>query len=482
MPKASPKEKRYDAIGIGAGPNGLSAAIRLAQESRSVLVIERSKEPGGGTRTAELTLPGFWHDVCSAAHPMGVASPYLKTLGLEDFGLEWIQPDLPVAQTLDPRVSGGVEGVALHRDVAETAAQFSSSDGARYRGVFQGITKDAEKLYSDLLGPARLPKHPIAAAKFGLQAILPATLYWETVFRSEASRALFAGNAAHSIVSLNKPFTSAIGLMLQGAAHAVGWPIAKGGSQGIWKAMVTFLESLGGEVCTDFEVHSLEQLPEADHYFFDTSPSAMVSIAGEELPHSYQQRLSRYRHGPGVFKLDLALSDPIPWTSEVCRRAGTVHVSGSAEETAISEASIERDQVAKSPFLLVSQPATFDSSRAPQGKHIAWAYCHTPPAWQGDESERILQQIERFAPGFRDTILASHSMSCSDFERYNPNYIGGDIACGASDFTQLLTRPVAKWTPYKTPNPKILLCSAATPPGAGVHGMAGYHAAEAALS
>jgi len=480
MPNSTPKQDRYDAIVIGSGPNGLSAAIRLAQEGKSVLVVERADEPGGGTRTSELTLPGFHHDVCSTAHPMGLASPYLGTLPLEKFGLEWIQPELPMAQTLDPAHGHG-DAVALFRSVEETAEQFSSQDAAKYRSIFGPIVRDLPKLFGDLLGPAALPRHPIAVTRFGLQALTPASFYSGLMFDEEPAKTLFLGNAAHSIVPLTKPFTSAIGLMLQSAAHGVGWPVAKGGSKSIWKAMVACLENLGGEVCTGIDVGQIEELPKADSILFDTSPSAMVKMTGDRLPAGYKRRLLDYHHGPGVFKLDLALSEPIPWISDICRRAGTIHLSGGADETVASEAALYSNHPVDKPFQLVAQPATFDPSRAPKGKHIAWTYCHVPPGWDGDATEPILNQIERFAPGFRDTILATNAMSCADMERYNPNYIGGDIACGASDFTQLLTRPIAKLDPYSTPDPGIFLCSAATPPGAGVHGMCGYHAAQSVL-
>ncbi len=473
-------QRDYDAVVIGSGPNGLAAAIRIAQAGKSVLVLERHHEPGGGTRTAELTLPGFRHDVCSTAHPMGLAAPFLKSLPLDRFGLEWSHPELPHAQTLDPKYFPAA-GVGLFRSVEETADQFCAADARAYRDIFTPLVRDAPKLFGDLLGPPGIPSHPIAAARFGLRAMTSAAGFWKRNFREDPARALFAGNAAHAIVDLAKPFTSAIGMMLQVAGHSVGWPNAKGGSEAIWKAMVAFLESLGGEIRCGVEVGSLEDLPPAGAYLFDTRPAAMVDITSDRLPPGYKRRLLSYRHGPGVFKLDLALCEPIPWTSEVCRRAGTVQVAGGADEIFQSERAVARGRVPEHPFLLVSQPTLSDPSRAPEGKHTAWIYGHVPNGWEGDASEGILTQVERFAPGFRDTILGSHAMGCADFERYNPNYPGGDIACGASDFTQLLTRPVARWNPYATPNPGIFLCSAATPPGAGVHGMCGYHAAGHAL-
>ncbi len=471
---------RYDAVVIGSGPNGLAAAIRIAQAGHSVVVVERHHQPGGGTRTAELTLPGFRHDVCSTAHPMGLAAPFLRSLPLDQFGLQWVQPDIPMAQTLDPRQHPEA-GVGLMRSVDETSAQFSAADARAYRSIFAPLVADAPKLFGDLLGPISIPRHPFAAARFGLRAMTPAKGFWSRAFDHEPARALFAGNAAHAIVDLAKPLTTAIGLMLQVAGHHVGWPKAKGGSEAIWQALVGYLESLGGELRCGVEVSALDELPEASSYLFDTRPAAMVAIAGEHLPPAYKRRLLAYRHGPGVFKLDLALSDPIPWISDACRRAGTVQVAGSAEEIFHSERAVAHGELPENPFLLVSQPTLCDPSRAPKGRHTAWIYGHVPNGWQGDASEAILTQVERFAPGFRDTILGSHAMGCADFERYNPNYPGGDIACGASDFQQLLARPIVRLNPYSTPNPRLFLCSAATPPGAGVHGMCGYHAAGHAL-
>jgi len=485
----SPKQSRYDAIVVGSGPNGLAAAIRIAQAGRSVLVLEKSDSPGGGTRTEELTEPGFFHDVCSAVHPMGLASPFLSSLNLERFGLEWIHPEIPLVQTL---ADGG--SVALHRSVEQTAEGLGDdADARRYRAIFGTTLRDSPKLFSDLLAPPiGIPRHPFAVARFGMKAMLPATLFCERAFQSEPARALLAGNAAHSIQPLNRPFTNAVGLMLQTAAHSHGWPIARGGSGAIWKAMVALLESLGGKVCTNQVVDNIQKddLPEASAYLFDTAPSAMVRITGDRLPPGYKRRLLGYRHGPGSFKIDLSLDGPIPWTSDECRRAGTLQIASSYNEIVRSESGLNRpstdrpNETPEKPFVLLSQPTVFDPSRAPKGKHIAWAYCHVPNGWDGNEAaatDAIIDQIERHAPGFRGLIRQVSTMSCSDLERYNPNYIGGDISCGANSLTQILARPLLSTNPYATPAEDIFLCSAATPPGAGVHGMCGYHAAGKAL-
>ncbi len=462
-----------EAIVIGSGPNGLAAAIRLAQAGQKVLVIEGHPLAGGGTRTTELTEPGFHHDVCSAIHPMGMASPFLKTLPLEKFGLEWIQPEIPLAHPFDDGSCA-----SLFRSLGTTAAQFDGSSEAAYRRVFEPLVPHADSLLDAFMGPPRFPGNPIAVAQFGMRALpaaLDAARLW---FDDERARAFLAGNAAHSVMPLDRPLaTNAIGLMLMMMGHAYGWPIAKGGSRSITAAMIAYLESLGGEIETGRPVTNLDELPPASSYIFDTSPSAMSAIAGSRLPDTYRKKLGRYRHGPGIFKIDYALSEPVPWLADDCRKAGTVHLGGTLDEIVVSEREAWEGIHSERPFVLAAQQSLFDPSRAPRGKETFWAYCHVPAGSTVDMTSAIGSQIERFAPGFQDCVIAKHTMSSDDFERYNPNFIGGDIVGGVADWRQLLTRPVVSARPHRTPASDIFICSAATPPGAGVHGMGGYRAA-----
>jgi phytoene dehydrogenase-like protein len=465
----------YDAIIVGSGPNGLAAAIRLAQQGWKTLVLEAAPTVGGGTRTKELTLPGFRHDVCSAVHPTGVASPFFKSLNLEEHGLSWIHPEVPLAHPL----LGGRAAV-LSRSVDETADSLGR-DAVAYRLLFDEIVENADKLYPDVFTPLQFPKHPLLMARFGFAAMQPASLLASVLFRTEEARALLAGNAAHSVLPLEQLFTSAVAVMLQMSAHAVGWPVAKGGSQAIADALVSKLQSLGGEVRCDTTVASLDGLPSSRAVLFDTSPRVMLGIAGESLPAGYRGRLSRFRHGPGVFKVDYALAGPVPWLNEACRKAGTVHVGGTLEEIRVSERDAYEGRHPEKPFVLVAQPSACDPSRAPAGKAVLWAYCHVPAHSTADMEPIITAQIERFAPGFRDLILAKHTLNCQQMEAYNANYIGGDIVGGIADWAQLLTRPVASLCPYATPNKGLFLCSASTPPAGGVHGMCGWNAANAVL-
>ncbi len=467
-------EGSYDAVIIGSGPNGLAAAIRLAQRGWRTLVVEGSDTIGGGTRTKELTLPGFNHDVCSAVHPMGIASPYFRTLDLESHGLKWLQPKVPLAHPLD-----GGRAAALFPSMEETCANLGA-DGGRYRLFFKQLSEHADQLFETLLKPLSLPAHPLLMMRFGMGAGLPATIF-SKYFRTEEARALFGGNAAHAVMALDLLLTSAIGLTLQVAAHGRGWPIPQGGSQSIAEALASKLRSLGGEIQTGRSIQSLGDLPKAKAYLFDISPANLAKICSEALPANYRKKLMRYRHGPGVFKMDYALSAPIPWSHEWCRQAGTVHVGGTFEEIAAGERLIWEGKHADKPFVLVSQPTLQDSSRAPEGKHVAWAYCHVPNGSNQDCRAIIENQIERFAPGFKDTILGAHAMASMAFEAYNPNYIGGDVVGGVTDWRQLFSRPVRLFQPYTTPNPLIYICSASSPPGGGVHGMCGYWAAEAVM-
>ncbi|WP_235934733.1 phytoene desaturase family protein [Candidatus Laterigemmans baculatus] len=475
IPGPPAPSRRYDAVVVGSGPNGLAAAVTLAQAGRSVMVIEASDAIGGGTRSAELTLPGFVHDICSAIHPLGVASPFFRSLPLEQHGLEWIQPEVPLAHPLPDG-----SAAAVYRSLEETAAGFGS-DGESYRRLLKPLLAAADGILSQVLTPVQLPRHPLALARFGLRGMQSAERLAKRWFAEPKVQGMFAGMAAHAVLPLDQRFTAAVGLMFSLTAHHGGWPLPRGGSGRISEALQSYLRQLGGEVVTGNRVASLAELPPNRAVLFDLSPRQLARIAGDALPASYRQKLERFRHGPGVFKIDWALEGPIPWTAEACRRAGTVHVGGEFDAVAQAEAAAWSDQPAERPFLLVAQQSVLDPSRAPAGKHTGWGYCHVPHGSRVDMTEAIEAQMERFAPGFRDRILARHVMAPADFENYNANYIGGDITGGVMDLRQILARPTFGPTPYATPNPRLFLCSASTPPGPGVHGMSGYHAAQAAL-
>lgn len=465
----------YDAIVVGSGPNGLSAAITLAEAGCSVLVVEAHETIGGGTRTQELTLPNFKHDVCSAIHPLAIASPFLKRLPLEDYGLEWVYPTASAAHPLD-----GGDAVMVYRDIEHTA-QSLGVDEAMYRRIIGSISRQHEAIISDFLAPLRIPKNPIQFSLFGLLALLPAKTFAEIFFRDERTRAMFAGMAAHSIQPLERPATAAFGLMLLMLSHAVGFPMAKGGSHEITLAMGKYFTSLGGTIATNCNVENIETLPSAKKILFDVTPRQLLAIAGEKLPSGYRHKLGKYRYGPGVFKIDYALSDPAPWTNSEVGQAGTVHLGNTLAEIALSERHCTDGIHAEKPYVLYVQQSQFDTTRSPEGKHTAWAYCHVPHGSTIDMTEAIEMQIERYAPGFRDCVLERHTMTTTGMERYNPNYIGGDINGGVQDLGQLFTRPVIRRSPYTTPNPDLFICSSSTPPGGGVHGMCGYYAAHAAL-
>ncbi len=466
----------YDAVVVGAGPNGLAAAITLARAGRSVLVVEAEATIGGGTRSSELTLPGFMHDLCSAVHPLGVASPFFRTLPLGRYGLEWLYPPAAFAHPLD-------DGTALvaERSLEATAAALGR-DGPAYRRLMAPLAAHAHELLEDILGPLPLPpRHPLLLARFGLLALRSARGLAEDWFKGERARALFAGLAAHAMLPLEQIPTAAFALTLGITAHAVGWPIARSGSQQIAHAMAGYLRSLGGEIVTGLRVTSVDQLPPRRAVLFDVTPRQLLQIAGDLLPAGYRRRLSGYRYGPGVFKMDWALDGAIPWKAQECNRAATVHLGGALEEIAASERAVWQGRVPERPYVLLVQQSLFDPTRAPAGKATVWAYCHVPNGSTVDMTERIEKQIERFAPGFRERIVGRSVMPPAALEQHNANYIGGDINGGTQDIWQLYTRPVASRCPYATPVKGLYICSSSTPPGGGVHGMCGYHAARAAL-
>ena len=464
-----------DAIVVGAGPNGLAAAIVLARAGLSVRVVEAAETVGGGARSAELTLPGFVHDVCSAIHPLGIASPLFRTLPLAEHGLEWIDPPAALAHPFDDGTA-----VLLERS-PEAATPTLGEDEDRWRRLFAPLVREAEPLLDDVLGPLHLPAHPLALARFGARAAPPATLLARLSFRGARARGVFAGLAAHSMLPLGRPPSAAFGLMLGLLGHAVGWPFPRGGSQRLSDALASYLRSLGGEIETGRRVESLAALGHARAVLLDVTPRGLLALAGDRLPARYRRRLERYRYGPGVFKLDWALDGPIPWRAEECKRAATVHLGATLEEIAASEAAPGRGEIAERPYVLLAQQSLFDATRAPAGRHTAWAYCHVPNGSTADLTARIEGQVERFAPGFCARILARSALGPAALERLNANYVGGDINGGAAILSQLLTRPVARLSPYTTPLDGVFLCSSSTPPGGGVHGMCGYHAARAAL-
>ena len=468
-----------DAVVVGSGPNGLAAAITLARAGRSVTVVEAAETAGGGVRSAQLTLPGFIHDTCSAIHPFGRLSPVLAEMELERHGLRWIEPPYSIAHPLDDGTA-----VLVERDVDATAARLGDEDARAYRRQFGWLARDFASLQRDVLAPFHVPLSPpraIALARFGWPAIQSAASLARR-FRGEPARALIAGAGAHSILSLTEPISGAAALVMLGSAHADGWPFPEGGSARLTEALVAELRAHGGEVVTGRRIERMDDLPVHRAALFDVSPGSLAAIAGDRLPAGYRGRLERFRHGPGVFKIDLALDGPIPWAAEGADRAGTVHLGGTFEEIARAEGAVAAGRVPERPFVLLVQHTLFDGTRAPAGGHTAWAYCHVPNGSTADMTEPILAQIERFAPGFRDRVLSTARLSPTELEAYNPNYVGGDIAGGRLDIPQLFTRPSLRvLDPYATPDPAIFLCSASTPPGGGVHGIPGWYAARSAL-
>jgi phytoene dehydrogenase-like protein len=464
----------YDAVVVGAGPNGLAAAIEIARADRSVLVIEAAETVGGGARTSELTLPGFRHDDCSAIHPMGVASPFFRKLPLHDHGLEWVHPGFPLAHPLDDGSTALID-----HSIDVTADRFGE-DGPAYRRVMEPLLRDADKLLAGFLSPmTRVPRNPFVMLRLGRLAVRPATKIVD-LFKTPGARALYGGNAAHAIMPLDRLPTGAFGFVYSFLAHAYGWPMPRGGSQAISDALAGYLASLGGRIECGRRITSFRELPPARAYLFDTSPRQLLDIAGDELSWSYKRKLARYKYGAAVFKIDWALDGPIPWKAPECTLAGTLHLGGTFEEIAASEAAVAAGEHPDNPWVIVAQQSLFDPTRAPSGKHTAWAYCHVPNGSTVDMTDVLERQVERFAPGFRDLVIGRSTRTAVDLERYNENYVGGDIASGEPSLRQIVFRPVARRVPYATPHPGIFICSSSTPPGPGVHGMCGYYAARAA--
>ncbi len=465
----------YDAVIVGAGPNGLAATVELARNGRKVAVLEAEETIGGGARSAELTMPGFVHDVGSAIHPLGYASPFFRQLPLSEHGLEWIHPPTPLAHPFD-----GGEAALLEHPVEETARGLGK-DAAAYRGLMQPLADDADRIISSFLGPVRLPRHPLAFASTGLRAARPARKVAEGVFSGEKARGLFAGNAAHSFLPMERSPSAMFGFVLGTLGHAVGWPLPRGGSQSIADALASYLRLLGGEVHTGIRIEGVDEVPRTRAVLFDVTPRQLLKIAGKHFPDRYRRALSRYRYGPGVFKVVYALDGPIPWAAQECTRAGTVHLGATLEEISAGEASVWRGEHPERPFILLAQQSLFDDTRAPEGKHTVWAYCHVPNGSTFDMSGRIEAQIERFAPGFRERVLAKSTMNTAELQHTNANLVGGDINGGVMDLRQLVARPTARVTPYSTPAKGLYLCSSSTPPGGAVHGMNGYLAARTTL-
>jgi phytoene dehydrogenase-like protein len=465
----------YDAVVVGSGPNGLAAAITLAERGLSVHVIEAADEIGGGCRTAELTLPGFQHDFCAAVLAFGMASPFFRAFDPTARGVEFVFPPAALAHPLE-----NGDAVLLERSVDDTAAHLGE-DGVRYRRIFAPLTRHAPQLLEQFLGPLRLPRHPVVVGAFGLPALLPATVFARIAYRGERARALFAGVAAHSMLSLDSPASASMGLMLNLVGHAAGWPVVRGGTANVARALATRLADLGGTVETGRRVASLTELPSSRLRLLDLVPRDVERVCAEALPQGYRGRLRRYRYGPGVFKVDWALDGPVPWLDERCALAATVHIGGGFAEIVASEAAVAAGRHTERPFVILAQPSLFDPTRAPAGRQTLWGYCHVPNGSRRDMTSVIEAQVERFAPGFRDRIIGRHTMDTAALESHNANNAGGDINGGMFSLGQLFARPAPRISPYTTPNPSIFICGAATPPGGGVHGMCGWWAAHAAL-
>lgn len=467
--------KQYDAVVVGSGPNGLAAAITLAQKQLKVLLVEASRTVGGGMRSDTVTLPGFLHDSCSTIHPLGIASPFFTSLPLDKSHLKWIHPPLPLAH---PFLDGS--SVILDRSIDMTAA-YLNRDKVNYIRLMEPFVRNYKPLLADVLAPLHWPRSPLVMSRFGYYGIHSAKQLVDTLFRQQKARALFAGLSAHAILPLSKLCTAAFGIIIGAAGHAVGWPIIEGGTQSLAHVLASYFCSLGGDILTHTPISSIEDLPKSRALLLDVTPKQFLTLFQKELPLRYKNRLHTYRYGPGVFKMDWALNCPIPWTVQECKRAGTIHLGGTFEEIAASEACIWQGEMPSTHFIIVTQPSLFDATRAPPDQHTAWAYCHVPNGSTWDLTQQIELQIEQYAPGFRDCIIGRHTRSPAEFERYNSNYVGGDINGGVADIYQLFTRPLVQWNPYATPLKGVYMCSASTPPGGGVHGMCGYYAAQSAL-
>ena len=467
---------RYDVIVVGAGPNGLSAAIRMAQAGRSVLLREASNRVGGAVRTEELTLPGFLHDPCSAVYPMGIGSPFFRTLPLGEHGLEWVHPDAPLAHPFDDG-----SAALLERSLERTAATLGDT-GAAYVDLMRPLVENWEELAAGTLKPLGIPAHPLLLARFGVRAMRSAEGVAKRVLGGGRAGALLAGSSAHAGIPLNRLATASYGMMLNAAGHAVGWPFPRGGAGRLAEALASYFRSLGGEIMTDAPVRALKDLPPSRAVILDLTARQVAALAETRLPRRYRRALQRFRYGVGAFKVDWALSGPIPWRASECARAGTVHLGGSLAQVIESEEQPWERRYADRPLVLLAQPSLFDPTRAPEGMHTAWGYCHVPNGSNEDMTARVEAQVERFAPGFRDLVVGQSTLSPRDLERMDGNLVGGDVNGGAGTIGQLFTRPMVRANPYSTPVRGLYICSASTPPGGGVHGMCGYHAAEAVLA
>ncbi|MEG9326515.1 NAD(P)/FAD-dependent oxidoreductase [Salinimicrobium catena] len=466
---------KYDAIIIGSGSNGIAAAIRLQQKGLQTAIFEQAATPGGATRTRELTLPGFKHDVGSAILPLGLASPFFRDLPLQDYGLEWIYPEVAYAHPFDDGTA-----FACYKDLAKTASQLGEDERA-YLKLFEPLVRYWDKLNNDLLGPLGIPEHPWPFMKFGMKAMPSARMLVDHYFKNDRTKVFFYGSAAHSTLPLTNIASASFGLVLSTSAHKYNWPFPKGGAGNFTAALLDHYRELGGELFLNHPVSDVRDLPNAYAYLFDLTPRQLLEVKGLNFSSLYRKRMGSYKYGAGVFKMDWALSEPIPFKSEKCRKAATVHIGFTKEEIENSEKEIHQKNTTDTPYVLVAQHTPFDSSRAPEGKHTAWGYIHVPNGSTTDFSEVIENQIERAAPGFKETILARSKMNTHDLQRFNPNLVGGDINGGKQDITQLFTRPIAKLSPYSTPDPRAYICSSSTPPGGGVHGMCGFHASEKVL-
>lgn len=465
----------FDAVVVGAGPNGLAAAIELARNGWSVCLFEAARTIGGGARSAELTLPGVSHDVCAAVFPLGAASPFFKSLPLDKYGVEWLAPPVALAHPFDDGPA------ALLEQSMERTCETIGGDSRAWARLFTPFVNRADQLLPEILSPLHLPRNPLLAARFSMKALQSATGLADRHFSGRYARGLFAGMAGHSNMRLDKSPTAAFGLLLTIAGHSVGWPLVKGGAQKLTDALGTYFQSLGGQIVTGTRISSLKQLPAARAVICDVAPRHLMTLAGDGLPSSYQRQLQRFQHGCGVFKVDWALRQPIPWKDPQCRRAGTLHLGGSLEEIASGEAIVSNGGHPEHPFVILAQQSVVDETRAPEGTHTVWAYCHVPNGSTVDMTDRIAAQVERFAPGFRDCIIGEHRMPPARLEAYNANYIGGDISGGLQNIGQIIGRPALRRIPYSTPLRNLYICSSSTPPGGGVHGMCGYHAARAVL-